>query len=367
MRSLSDTLERLRKLPRMPVGKAPTSSRLRAFGGFGTNPGQLNAWVYVPESARPGAALVVVLHGCTQNAAGYDASSGWSRLAERHGFVLLYPEQQRHNNPNLCFNWFSADDAARGKGEAASIREMLSAVQGRHGTDSQRVFVTGLSAGGAMAAVMLATYPEAFAGGAVIAGLPFGVAQSIPQAFDRMRGHGGPRPAELANLVRAASSHRGPWPTLSVWHGSADQTVDPSNASALVEQWRALHDAPEVPGKAELVGNHSHRVWRDVQGRDVIEEYRITGLGHGTPLDTHNQQGEKAAPFMLDAGISSTRLTAEFWGIVPIEARERPIARTSSSPAADTSPEPAQDTVWPRRPAIRETIEDALRSAGLMK
>ena len=182
-----------------------------------------------------------------------------------------------------------------------------------------------------------------------------------------MRGHGGPRPAELANLVRAASSHRGPWPTLSVWHGSADQTVNPSNASALVEQWRALHDAPEVPGKAELVGNHSHRVWRDVQGRDVIEEYRITGLGHGTPLDTHNQQGEKAAPFMLDAGISSTRLTAEFWGIVPIEARERPIARTSSSPAADTSPEPAQDTVWPRRPAIRETIEDALRSAGLMK
>ena len=125
VRSLSDTLERLRKLPRMPVGKAPTSSRLRAFGGFGTNPGQLNAWVYVPESARPGAALVVVLHGCTQNAAGYDASSGWSRLAERHGFVLLYPEQQRHNNPNLCFNWFSADDAARGKGEAASIERCL--------------------------------------------------------------------------------------------------------------------------------------------------------------------------------------------------------------------------------------------------
>ena len=95
----------------------------------------------MPESAEPGAALVVVLHGCTQNAAGYDESSGWSRLAEQHGFLLLYPEQQRLNNLKLCFNWFSPDDAAREKGEALSIRQMIKGVQGRHGTDPQRVFV----------------------------------------------------------------------------------------------------------------------------------------------------------------------------------------------------------------------------------
>ena len=101
-----------------------------------------------------------MLHGCTQTAADYDQGSGWSQLADRHGFVLLYPEQNRANNANLCFNWFEPGDIARGKGEALSIRQMIGAVAVAHGMDRDRVFVTGLSAGGAMASVMLATYPE---------------------------------------------------------------------------------------------------------------------------------------------------------------------------------------------------------------
>ena len=129
MRNLSDTIARLRRLPLALPHGFPTSERLRLLGCFGSNPGQLKAWIYAPERAVSGAPLVVVLHGCTQNAAGYDESAGWSRLAEKHGFVLLYPEQQRSNNPNLCFNWFSPEDAARGKGEALSIRQMVAAVQ----------------------------------------------------------------------------------------------------------------------------------------------------------------------------------------------------------------------------------------------
>jgi poly(hydroxyalkanoate) depolymerase family esterase len=340
--------------------------RLRAFRGFGSNPGQLNAWVYVPESAGSGAALVVVLHGCTQNAAGFDESSGWSRLADEYGFVLLYPEQQPINNPNLCFNWFSPADTARGMGEALSIRQMVDAVLDRHSVDSERVFVTGLSAGGAMAATMLATYPDIFAGGAIIAGLPFGIARSIPDAFDRMRGHGVPDSAALADLVRGASSHSGKWPTLSVWHGSADQTVDKSNASALVEQWRLLHGASETPTRADFVDGHPHRVWSDAKGREVVEEYSITGLGHGTPLDTRGSgHREKAAPFMLEAGISSTRLIGCFWGIVPAHSQgER--ASTTPAPSLKTTERP-QAWIPTSATEIRESIEDALRSAGLMK
>lgn len=369
MRSLSDTIARLKRLRSGLPQTAPTSSRLQPFDKFGASPGQLTAWTYVPESAEPGAPLVVVLHGCTQNAAGYDESSGWSRLADQHGFVLLYPEQRRSNNPNLCFNWFSAEDAARGKGEALSIREMVAGVQAWRGTDSRRVFVTGLSAGGAMAAAMLATYPDVFAGGAVIAGLPFGVAQSVPEAFDRMRGYNGPNPAALSDLVRAASSHSGEWPTVSIWHGSADQTVDRSNAPALVEQWRALHGVPETPGKVELVNGYPHRVWHDSRGREVIEEYSITGLAHGTPLDTRgSHHGEKAAPFMLEAGISSTRLIGKFWGIVPDQAHDQP----STAPdwryeSAERHPQEAQAAAWSGHAGIGKTIEDALRSAGLMK
>jgi poly(hydroxyalkanoate) depolymerase family esterase len=311
---------------------------------------------------------VVVLHGCTQSAAGYDESSGWSRLADQHGFVLLYPEQQRANNPNLCFNWFSGDDATRGKGEALSIREMVACAHSRLGTDPQRVFVTGLSAGGAMAAVMLATYPEVFAGGAVIAGLPFGVAQSIPEAFDRMRGHNDPHPGQLSQLVRGASGHSGEWPILSVWHGSADSTVDPSNAVALVEQWRSLHGAAEAPSETKLVHGFPRQIWRNSGGRAVVEAYSITGLGHGTPLDTRGtRHGEHAAPFMLEAGISSTRLIAHFWGIGPDEAEDRrSISQAVDNEAAEL-PNPAENPAWANQARVQQTIEDALRNAGLMK
>ena len=367
MRSLSDTLTRLKRLSTVHPHVPANSSRLRALGAFAPNPGDLDAWIYVPENAPARPPLVVVLHGCSQNAAGYDESSGWSRLAERHGFVVLYPEQRRSNNPNLCFNWFLARDAARGEGEALSIREMIAAVHERSGTDPQRVFVTGLSAGGAMAAVMLATYPDVFAGGAIIAGLPFGVAHSVPEAFDRMRGHGGAKVSELAGLVRAASGYSGNWPILSVWHGTDDQVVDPSNASALIGQWRTLHGTAERPDRIDRVHGYPHRVWCDGSGRAVVEEYSITGFGHGTPLATSSSaHGEKSAPFMTEAGISSTLLISRFWGIVP--ADEGKVQRDPSNPS--TPPISRQEIQGSRQSSeyqVGKVIDDALRAAGLLR
>ncbi|UCI18400.1 PHB depolymerase family esterase [Mesorhizobium sp. B2-1-8] len=107
-------------------------------------------------------------------------------MADRRGFAVLFPEQQRSDNANLCFNWFIPDDTRRGSGEALSIRQMIEAVMVAQDSDRTRIFVTGLSAGGAMPAAMLATYPEVFAGGAILAGLPYGSATTLPQAFDRM-------------------------------------------------------------------------------------------------------------------------------------------------------------------------------------
>jgi poly(hydroxyalkanoate) depolymerase family esterase len=160
------------------------STRLKKLENIGANPGNLLGWHYVPGTDHVSApvALVVVLHGCTQTAAGYDVGSGWSKLADEFGFAVLFPEQSRQNNPNLCFNWFSDSDIERDHGEVRSIREMIGAMISGHSIDPKRVFNTGLSAGGAMANAMLAAYPEVFAGGAVIAGLPYGVASSIPDA-----------------------------------------------------------------------------------------------------------------------------------------------------------------------------------------
>jgi poly(hydroxyalkanoate) depolymerase family esterase len=375
MRGLHDTISRLGALRQHPFVLAePSDTRLVPFQQFGSNPGRLNAWAYVPEGLPKCAPLVVVLHGCTQNARSYDHGSGWSAAADAHGFAVLFPEQRRTNNPNLCFNWYQPQHARRGGGEALSIRQMVTAMQIRHGTDPARVFVTGLSAGGAMAAVMLATYPDVFEGGAVIAGLPFGTAHTVPEAFDRMRGHGVMSGEALAALVKSASTHSGPWPALSVWHGTGDMTVDSSNATALVDQWRGLHGVADAKPDSNRVAGYPHRVWRDSKGRQVIEEYVITGAGHGTPLNTLSaDHGETAGPYMLETGISSTQQSLGFWGIAaatPKAARAAPARATGESSRVNAVAHPPARRHADRRSSgagIQKTIEDALRAAGLLR
>lgn len=367
--SIAETIRRLKTVsPILPLGPAATGrSRLRPLTSSGSNPGALKGWCYVPKAeADASMALVVVLHGCTQTAAGYDVGSGWFDLAHRYGFAVLFPEQQRANNANLCFNWFNADDTRRGGGEAESIREMIGTMTERHPIDPTRIFVTGLSAGGAMTSAMLAAYPEVFAGGGIIAGLPYGAAASMPEAFERMRGQGYPGEQALGDRVRAASSHDGPWPKISVWHGDADATVSPSNADRIVEQWRGLHGVAMVPDRSETIDGHVRRVWRDQHGGEAIETYRIAGMGHGTPLKTGGQDGcGVAGPYMLEAGISSTRRLAAGWGLLGDER----IARGSEEDVP-AGVEPAMDMPYSRTAvpsSVQATIESALRTAGLLK
>lgn len=349
--------------------------RLGDMDGFGSNPGALRARPYVPAGLAGGAPLVVVLHGCTQTAAGYDLGSGWSSLADQYGFALLYPEQQRANNGNLCFNWFEPADITRGSGEAASIAQMIAAMIGAHGIDPARIFITGLSAGGAMAAAMLATYPELFAGGAIIAGLPFGIAGSVQEALGAMQGQGKASEVELAALVRGASPHDGPWPTISIWHGSADHTVSAANAGATLAQWRGVMGLPAAPTRSETIDGQRRRIWCDGEGRALIEDFTIAGMGHGTPLATSGADacGARGA-HMLEAGISSTRHIARFWNILATGAA--PAAERVADVAAPSVPalrvlkaERIDDA--PRAPpaasGVGKVIEDALRAAGLMR
>ncbi len=354
MRSISDTIARLTQLSPSALHTGGSKDDLAPMHGWGNNPGALRALLYVPPSLAAHAPLVVVIHGCTQTAADYNHGSGWSELADRFGFALLFPEQQRANNPNVCFNWFSPEDVRRGSGEVESIREMVVAAIGRRRLDPARVFVTGLSAGGAMTSALLACYPEIFAGGAIIAGLPFGTARGVPEALERMRGRGHDR-ASLGERVRAASAHRGPWPAVSVWHGSSDATVDAINAAMIVEQWRELHRVGE-PDTTERVAGHLHRTWRDGMGRTVIEDYAVAGMGHGTPLSTHGDEAcGTPGPYMLDAGISSTYRIAATWGIVPAVPPLRVTATPAAAPISSARFDPAG------------TINDALRAAGLIR
>nr|HEV8011561.1 PHB depolymerase family esterase [Bradyrhizobium sp.] len=325
-----------------------------------------------------------------------------SSLATRYGFALLMPEQQASNNPNGCFNWFNPEDTARDSGEACSIRQMVARMAGDVGIDPRRVFVTGISAGGAMTSVMLATYPEVFAGGAIIAGLPFGVATNVREALSGMFQSPAHPAGELGDLVRNASSHKGPWPKLSVWHGSADRTVNPANANEIVKQWLDVHQLPSAPMSEGTVDGYPHQVWWNADGETTVESYTITDMAHGTPLgvaDNDERYGAQGA-FLIEAGISSSYHIASFFGLTDwigqsrealkeasketSRKRSRETLKEAARPIAGPSAAPARTAVLrppptlnrrpepPRRPRNRSidvgaVITRALTAAGLMK
>jgi poly(hydroxyalkanoate) depolymerase family esterase len=294
---------------------------------------------YVPEDLPPNAPLVIALHGCTQTSDEYDHGAGWSSLADRLGFAVVYPQQQPANNPKNCFSWFLPGDIARGHGEALSIREMVEHAIATFAADRRKVFITGLSAGGAMASAMLATYPEVFAGGAIIAGLPYGCASNVQQAFEAMFTEHGHAAQALGDRVRAASRHRGPWPKISVWHGTSDPIVKPINSEDIIRQWTNVHGLSDAPSYQESIGRHTRRVWNDANGMALIEAFSISGMSHGVPLAT-TTDGEScgaAGAFFLDVGMSSTHHIARFWhlheSLVEIPHAAAPISITTQIPA----------------------------------
>ena len=389
--SLSGNVDLFRRL------LAPGRGRLSDYGrgatlrsplvevtDFGANPGNLQMFRFVPAQWQEPRSLVVVLHGCGQTAAGYDFGAGWSTLAKHFGFALLMPQQQVSNNTNGCFNWFNPDDASRDSGEAASIREMIAHMAAQYGVDARRVFVTGLSAGGAMTTVMLATYPEVFAAGAVIAGLPYGIASSVRQALEGMFHSPTRSPSELGDLVRMASYHSGAWPRISVWHGSADRTVNPGNANEIVKQWLDVHGLPLAPMAEKTVDGYPHQVWWNADGETIVESYTITGMAHGTPIGTAENDERYGAqgPFLIEAGISSSYRIAEFFGLTKwIRQRKKESPSAGLIPTAsplDGAPDRTkrarpraaekEPELEPRgRVDIGAAITRALTAAGLIK
>ncbi|MBO9102391.1 MULTISPECIES: extracellular catalytic domain type 1 short-chain-length polyhydroxyalkanoate depolymerase [unclassified Rhizobium] len=160
-----ENVDRLASAPRA------ICSPLSELTDFGSNPGELSGYFYLPEVISSSTPLVVVLHGCAQTADDYDHGTGWSQIAKRAGFALVFAEQPASNNALQCINWFNSDDIARAGGEAESIAQMTETLVIRHGLNKERVYVTGFSAGGAMAMAMIVTRPDLFVGGAVIGGL----------------------------------------------------------------------------------------------------------------------------------------------------------------------------------------------------
>ncbi|WP_324784161.1 PHB depolymerase family esterase [Streptomyces sp. H51] len=299
-------------------GRAHAAASLEEVTGFGSDPGALRMFRHVPAGLPAGRPVVVALHGCTQDAAGYGTGSGWLQLADRWGFSVVLPQQRSTNNASNCFDWFQSGDIARGQGEAASIAQMVDRQLADVSGDAGRVYVTGLSAGGAMTAVMMAAYPEKFAAGGIAAGLPYGCAQAAGSAYVCMYVGATQTPQQWGDRVRAARpGYGGPWPTLTVFQGTADYTVKPVNMTDLMRQWTNVHGADQTADAGDTVAGYPHQVFRDPAGAVAVETYSITGMGHGQPVDpgSGGEQCGTAGAYLLDVNLCAAYRLGRAWGL----------------------------------------------------
>ncbi len=240
--------------------------------------------LYLPPDAPGDGAprpMVVMLHGCTQHAEDFAAGTRMNALARELGVVVLYPEQTQHANAQKCWNWFKPQHQRRGRGEPAVIAALARSIATKHRVDPARVYVAGLSAGGAMADVVGHCYPDVFAAVGVHSGLPYGCAADVGSALSAMRSGPGPAGAGTAGSRGTAL------PTI-VFHGDADGTVHVRNAEALVEALRngpgqgaGAAAAPRVTrGQSSRGARHTRTVYTDAAGRDALEYWQLHGAGH---------------------------------------------------------------------------------------
>ncbi|MEV6906026.1 PHB depolymerase family esterase [Amycolatopsis sp. NPDC051071] len=324
----------------MGVSRAESSAAsLVQVPSFGANPGALSMYTYTPAGLETDRPIVVALHGCTQSAADYHAHSGWPELADKWRFAVVFPQQSTANNAQKCFNWFSTADDTRGSGEAASMKSMVDTAIATHRSNRSRVFVTGLSAGGAMAANLLAAYPDVFAAGGINSGLPAQCATSIVQATNCQRNNQNLTPVQWASRVKAQyPGYSGPMPRVAIWQGTADYTVYPVNGTELRDQWTAVHGLSQNPTSTQsLPGGTTLTSYADSGGATRVQLYSVAGMGHGTAVDPGTgptRCGSTGAYFL--AAICSSYYTGTFFGLDGGSPDPRPTT-TTTMPTISTS------------------------------
>jgi poly(hydroxyalkanoate) depolymerase family esterase len=331
----------------LAVGSAPSakanSSTLNQVTSFGSNPGALQMYDYVPTSSAANAPLVIALHGCTQQASDYYNDSGWPKYADLWGFDLVFPQQTSSNNSEDCFDFFTSSDDTRGNGEAESVIQMVQYMQAHYSINPKRIYITGLSAGGGLTADLLADYPDVFAAGSIDSGLPAQCATGgSTSAYTCMDGAVSKTVAQWAALATGSDpGYTGAWPRVQIWQGTADYTVNTANSAELMDQWTGVWGISQTPSSTQsLTGGTSESIYNDSTGNPAVEVFAISGMGHGLAVDPGSgtaQCGATGAFFL--SYICSTYYTAEFWGLQNgSTASPTPSASTSASPTHTASP-----------------------------
>ena len=295
------------------------SSTLRQIADFGSNPGGLNMYSYVPASLPKGAPLVVALHGCDQSAEDYYQDSGWPEYADADGFAVVFAEQPSVLYPDdYCFDWGTPWDDLRGDGEAESIYQMVQYAEAEYGVNPQQIYITGLSAGAGMTADMLADYPDVFAGGAIDSGPAAQCSQLGILDLACTTGYSAYTAAGWGQLIKNSDpGYAGPYPRVAIWQGSADPVVNPVEMTYSMEGWTNVWGVGQTPSSTQSIGGGTTETqYDDSSGQPVVATFEVAGMAHGLAVNpgSGTTQCGGTGTFFLSS-ICSTYYTLQFWGL----------------------------------------------------
>ena len=294
----------------VPGRKAPPASEIAPPSGtfiaksFSNEAGRRSYKLYIPsrhgDDPRP---LIVMLHGCTQSADDFAAGTRMNFAAEEHACFVAYPEQPAAANPSKCWNWFKQSDQQRGRGEPALIAGITRQVMRDHRVDARRIYIAGLSAGGAAAAIMGEAYHDLYAAVGVHSGLACGAARDLPSAFAAMRGDG-----PLRSSMSSAHPGERALPTI-VFHGDRDTTVHPRNGEEVIARAGAGGRLGATAERRTTSSGqrYTRSIQRDADGRSVLEQWEIHGGGHAW------SGGNPAGSFTDPAGPDATQEMLRFF------------------------------------------------------
>ena len=292
----------LKRSPPLPPDIEPVGGKFVAKS-FSNDAGSRAYKLYIPSGyrgeLRP---LIVMLHGCTQSPDDFAAGTRMNFAAEEHAFFVVYPEQAAAANASKCWNWFNSRDQKRGQGEPSLIAGITRQVMADYKIDTRRIYIAGLSAGGAAAAVVGEAYPDLYAAVGVHSGLACGVAHDLPSAFAAMRGEHTPREPKRCGRQ---GEYRQFLPTI-VFHGDRDATVHPRNGLEVIERANARDDLQNIVEQGGVAAGHTYTrsIHQDASGCGVLELWVVHGAGHawsgGSPAGSYTDaKGPDATKEML--------------------------------------------------------------------
>lgn len=295
-------------------------------GNAGNSFGSRNYKLWIPDNYTAGAPvpLVMMLHGCSQNPDDFAAGTQMNALADVHKFLVVYPEQPSSANGTNCWNWFLPEHQQRAAGEPSILAEIIAQIKNQHSVQNNRVFVAGMSAGGAMSVIMATTYPDVFSAVGVSAGLEFRAASDLASALVAQQ-TGGPNPDTQGQIAFAEMGAQARRMKTIVFHGSLDQTVNVVNGGQVVQQWAQTNDfiddgqnndsvdsTPEftLTGTAPNGGlSYTRRIYNDAQGQPLIEYWLVDTMLHRW------SGGSSAGSYTEPRGPNASLEMSRFFGI----------------------------------------------------